>query len=693
MKESLKILLDAKGCDSAVGKDSTDSDTCVYEKAKRIKDLKKKQEFLLQYISSSPEQYILCSIYYIDLIKKSNPSYAYDLAYKLHKHLVKEPFPHWLIAEIALENKAWIFARKELQIALWLSLDDKQNIGKTQTLLKKVLTKTNSDEPDSSNTSYWKNKEIDIIEIFSSMLYSLEGNGLLKYAIALLKTFPGNTENLEKVYESLALRNDSEMLLQFEDYLKESNIPDSLKDLYFGLINYELSNYNKSLDFLSKAKEAKPNYVKAMFHISANHLLMHEIPDFTTIFYKLIEPYTSNMSLGGISLSSSPSFTAVLILWSIYSETNLTKNWEFQNEKIISKELSRLIKRVIGKWTNEQLDDLTKKLIQNDFLKLLPSLSIYLCEAFIEAKLLPLAKETLDSITSSEVHRLKAWIYRIENNTEMAEKELAKYRTSIDFSKTPNIVLESLSINYPKELGPNEEDILNSIKDIYKQTDGLIKELQLEYGINNNTCEENSCVDCCTKTFPLITYSEYLYIKKWLDNQPKSYQDEIKLKSLEIVNRYMKTYKSEPPFISNEISYTNTKVIEYPREFTCTCPFLKNNKCTVYESRPFMCRAYGYSTVDGSSFKGCNYFSFQLMYATKTTNTRKVINFDLFNKFSKEADNKLIETSTSAPIPVWFAYDHRESKIKAKYNFLATGHLSFLYKLIINMFFKKQKRS
>ena len=693
MKESLKILLDGKGCNSALDKGNTDSDNFVFEKAKRIKDLKKKQEFLLQYVSSSPDQYKLCCIYYIDLIKKSNPSYAYDLAYKLHKHLVKEPLPHWMIAEIALENKAWIFARKELQTALWLSLDDKQNIKNTEILLKKVLTKIKSGESDSSNTSYWKNKEIDIIEIFFSMLHSLDGSELLKYGIGLLKTFPENTENLEKVYESLALKNDSGMLLQFKDYLKESSIPDSLKNLYFGLINYDLSNYTESLDFLSKAKEAKSNYVKAMFYISANHLLMHNIPDFTTIFYKLIEPYSSNMSLGGISMSSSPSFTAILILWSIYSETSLTKKWEFQNEKIISKELSRLIKRVIGKWTNEQLNDLTKKLIQNDFLRLLPSFSIYLCEAFIQAKLLPLAKEILNSITDSEIYRLKAWIYRVENNTEMAEKELSKYRASIDFSKTPNIVLESLSINYPKELGHNEEDILNSIKDIYKQTDGLVKELQLEYGINNNTCEENSCADCCKKTFPIITYSEYLYIKKWLENQPKSYQDEIKLKSLEIVNRYMKTYKSEPPFITNEISYINTKVTEYPKEFTCTCPFLKDDKCTVYESRPFMCRAYGYSTIDGASFKGCNYFFFQLMYATKTTNTRKIINFDSFNQFIKEADNKLIETSTSAPIPLWFAYDHRESKTKAKYNFLGNGAFSLVYKLIINMFFKKQKRS
>ena len=174
MQESLKILLDGTGCTSAINISSIDSDNFTFEKAKKIKDHKKKEEFLLEFINSSPTEYYVSRLYYIDLIKKSNSSYAYDLAYSMHKRLVKNPLVHKAIAEIAIENEAWTFAKKELETALWLSLDDKGCIKIIQKLLKKVSNKISYGETDNSNSNYWKTKEIDIIEILSSMLHSLE---------------------------------------------------------------------------------------------------------------------------------------------------------------------------------------------------------------------------------------------------------------------------------------------------------------------------------------------------------------------------------------------------------------------------------------------------------------------------------------------------------------------------------------
>ena len=100
---------------------------------------------------------------------------------------------------------------------------------------------------------------------------------------------------------------------------------------------------------------------------------------------------------------------------------------------------------------------------------------------------------------------------------------------------------------------------------------------------------------------------------------------------------------------------------EYPADFVFACPCLRDNKCNVYDVRPFTCRTYAYTIHDGVRYKGCNYFFEQLKGATKLHDIRKVINMASFFDFAGLVDKKLIGMRVIAPIPVWFAQSYDQT--------------------------------
>jgi Fe-S-cluster containining protein len=224
------------------------------------------------------------------------------------------------------------------------------------------------------------------------------------------------------------------------------------------------------------------------------------------------------------------------------------------------------------------------------------------------------------------------------------------------------LVCKYLDLDLPDEVSNNKEQIFEILEDAFNKTKDYIKQLDLEYGLNGMTCIETGCQDCCTKTFPDVSYTEYLYIYEWLNKQPEDFKNRIYKSSKEVVTLYKKKYGKEPPFLKGETDIH----CEYPMDFTFDCPFLGDNKCNVYEARPFACRAYGYGSRDGIRYKGCNYFYEQFKGATKLTDIRKVISIPSFYKFSRIADEKLIGKRIRAPIPVWFSQSHEEVLEKIK---------------------------
>ena len=124
---------------------------------------------------------------------------------------------------------------------------------------------------------------------------------------------------------------------------------------------------------------------------------------------------------------------------------------------------------------------------------------------------------------------------------------------------------------------------------------------------------------------------------------------------------YKSRYGKEPPFMTGD----NIDLRKgYPKEFVFECPNLGDNKCNVYEARPFTCRAYSYSSLDGVRYKGCDYFYKQFKKATKLSDVRKIINMASFFNFVKKTDEKLVGKRIFAPIPVWFAQSYDETMKK-----------------------------
>ncbi|MEI7473941.1 MAG: YkgJ family cysteine cluster protein [bacterium] len=93
------------------------------------------------------------------------------------------------------------------------------------------------------------------------------------------------------------------------------------------------------------------------------------------------------------------------------------------------------------------------------------------------------------------------------------------------------------------------------------------------------------CGYCCSNAYYPISNIEYDYIKKGI-NLLFSKED-IK----ELNEKVWEIYKNRQIFIKN-----NSNI----HDFAYTCPFNKENSCTIYEYRPILCRTYGLISIDTS---------------------------------------------------------------------------------------------
>ena len=121
-----------------------------------------------------------------------------------------------------------------------------------------------------------------------------------------------------------------------------------------------------------------------------------------------------------------------------------------------------------------------------------------------------------------------------------------------------------------------------------------------------------------------MTASEWQYLETWMQQndyprqeaveRAQAIQAELKQK-LEVVD------KSDPAY--------SHRGSENPERHKFTCPFLLDNKCSVYHARPLLCRGFGLSTDNNLSLKTCKYYQNQYRHNASPENER--YSYDLRN--------------------------------------------------------------
>ena len=111
---------------------------------------------------------------------------------------------------------------------------------------------------------------------------------------------------------------------------------------------------------------------------------------------------------------------------------------------------------------------------------------------------------------------------------------------------------------------------LRQLITIYASMDLKYSEAAAYYGFNCTGCEDN----CCLTRFYHHTVLEYLYILEGLHNLDPEKQTEIKARALKVRRKSVEADRKG-------------KLVQH------MCPLNSGGKCTLYSSRPMICRLHG----------------------------------------------------------------------------------------------------
>ncbi len=205
-----------------------------------------------------------------------------------------------------------------------------------------------------------------------------------------------------------------------------------------------------------------------------------------------------------------------------------------------------------------------------------------------------------------------------------------------------------------QSLGVMDIKTTGDLLQIFVRIDFLTKQLKSKCNVNF-LCKEG-CASCCSEYF-YVSKTEYMVIVDYLAKSKADIHAIIQ-KSRRIKDFVKSNYKSEyAKLISNTVSLDDFN--DNGLSLNVPCIFLQDNKCTVYNVRPIICRLYGISSeynlchkvAHESSSKSLDSMTVPIPYAPEW---QYGIDYEM-------VDNKVV---LHKPYPLFWWFSDKEQVIK-----------------------------
>ena len=246
--------------------------------------------------------------------------------------------------------------------------------------------------------------------------------------------------------------------------------------------------------------------------------------------------------------------------------------------------------------------------------------------------------ENIEQRLEAERVRLLSFYYRVTGNVEEAEKYMLIYRkimpADITVDLSPQIRSKTNSSYFPAS------ETLENWAEVLQECDDVQDHVIEISGLYKDTCGYYDCADCCNYTSPHMSLTEYKYLKAWAEKHNYSFDKAI-AKAKEIQENHKELHGEELKIIDKALPENKEKGRENPYSYKYSCPFLIDNRCSVYEARPLLCRGFGLSSDDNLAVKTCNFYLGQYTHNCSRDNERYVYDLRPAQLMATESDRHI----------------------------------------------------